>query len=140
MSEKKRDLYERELERYRETLRLDSEVALDRYGMTLIHSLTPAERVLALKEMGNEITSAADYYNLGHMYAGEENWDEAINFFRRAIEIEPSLTDAIYNLAVCYQKAGLLPQAKSTWQSYHDAIEDAQDRRQVREHIQALGL
>lgn len=140
MSDKKRDLYERELERYRETLRLDSEVALDRYGMTLIHSLTPAERVLALKEMGNEITSAADYYNLGHMYAGEENWDEAINFFRRAIEIEPSLTDAIYNLAVCYQKAGLLPQAKSTWQSYHDAIEDAQERRAVREHIQSLGL
>lgn len=140
MSEKKNDLYERELERFRETLRLDVEVALDRYGMTMIHSLSPAEKVLALKEMGNDITDAADYYNLGHMHAGEENWDEAINHFRRAIELEPSLTDAIYNLAVCYQKAGLLPQAKSTWQSYHDAIDNEEEKLAVQEHILSLGI
>lgn len=137
---KKIDLYESELARYRETLRLDSEVALERYGMTLIHSLSPSERVLALKEMGNEITDAADYYNLGHMHAKDENYDEAINFFRRAIEIEPTLTDAIYNLAVCYQRVNLLPQAKSAWQSYHDAIEDAEEKKQVKAHIQAIGL
>jgi len=137
---KKNDLYERELARYRETLRLDTEVALERYGMTLIHSLSPSEKVLALKEMGNEITDAADYYNLGHMHAEDENWDEAISFFRRAIELEPTLTDAIYNLAVCYQKANLLPQAKSTWQSYHDALSDPAQKADVKAHIQTLGI
>lgn len=137
---KKSDLYERELARYRETLRLDTEVALDRYGMTLIHSLGPSEKVLALKEMGNEITDPADYYNLGHMYASEENWDEAISYLRRAIELEPTLTDAIYNLAVCYQKANLLPQAKSAWQSYLDVVESADEKRRVKEHIAALGI
>lgn len=85
---KRADLYERELARYRETLRLDTEVAQDRYGMTLIHSLSPSEKVLALKEMGNEITNAADYYNLGFVHAQDENWDEAINYFRRAIELD----------------------------------------------------
>ncbi len=134
------DLYERELGRYRETLRLDTEVALERYGMTLIHSLNPSEKVLALKEMGNDITDAADYYNLGHMHASDENWDEAINYFRRAIEIEPTLTDAIYNLAVCYQKVNLLPQAKSAWQSYHDAIEEEEEKALVKEHIDSIGI
>ncbi len=137
---KKNDLYERELARYRETLRLDSEVALERYGMTLVHSLTPSEKVLALKEMGNEITDASDYYNLGHMNAEDENLDEAIGFFRRAIELEPTLTDAIYNLAVCYQKSNLLPQAKSAWQSYHDAIDSTEEKRRVKEHIAGLGI
>jgi len=137
---KKSDLYDRELNRYRETLRLDTEVALERYGMTLIHSLSPAERVLALKEMGNDITSAADYYNLGHKYASDESWDEAISYFRRAIEVEPTLTDAIFNLAVCYEKANLLPQAKSTWQAYHDAIDDPDDKADVKDHIANIGL
>jgi tetratricopeptide (TPR) repeat protein len=137
---KRQDLYDRELNRYRETLRLDTEVALERYGMSLIHSLTPAEKVLALKDMGNEITNSADYYNLGHMHAEDESWDEAISYFRRAIEVEPSLTDAIYNLAYCYEKANLLPQAKSTWQAYHDAIEDSATKSEVKAHLSSLGI
>ena len=140
MNQNKNDLYESELARYRETLRLDSEVAQERYGMTLIHSLTPSERVLALKEMGNDITDPADHYNLGHMFASEENWDEAISYFRKAIEIDPTLTEAVYNLAVCYQKASLLPQAKSTWSSYLDLVEDEEHKAEVREHIAQLGL
>lgn len=140
MSEEKKDLYTRELDRYRETLMLDSEVALERYGMTLIHSLSPADRALALKEMGNEITDAVDYYNLGHKYASEENFDEAISYFRRAVELDPQLKEAIWNLAVCYQKSGLLPQAKSTWQSYHDVVDDPEEREEVAKHIAELGI
>ncbi len=140
MADYKGDLYEREINRYRETLRLDTEVAQERYGVSLLHSLSPAEKVLALKEMGNEITDPTDYYNLGHMYASEENWDEAINYFRRAIELEPTLTDAIFNLAVCYEKAGLLPQAKSAWQSYSDAIDNEAEKAEVKSHIESLGI
>ncbi len=134
------DLYQREIQRYRETLELDVDMAQERYGMSLIHSLPPAERVLALKEMGNEIDNPADLYNLGHHYASEQDWDEAIKYFRRAIEIEPTLTEAIYNLAVCYETAALLPQAKSTWQAYHDAIDSPEERKQVKEHIKQLGI
>ncbi len=134
------DLYEREIHRYRETLELDVDMAQERYGMTLIHSLPPIERVLALKEMGNDITNPADYYNLGHHYASEQNWDEAIKYFRRAIELEPAMAEAIYNLAVCYESASLLPQAKSTWQAYHDAIDSPEERKDVKEHIKELGI
>ena len=137
---KKNDLYERELARYRETLRIDPDMAQTRYGMTMIHSLSPADRALALKAMGNDITDPVDYYNLGHMKAAQGEWDEAINYFRRATEINPAIHDALFNLALCYEKANLLPQAKMAWQSYHDAISDGDTRRQVKEHIVELGL
>ncbi len=133
-------MYDKEISRYRETLRLDSEVAHERYGMTLIHSLTAAEKVLALKEMGREITDPADYYNLGHMHAVEENWDEAINYFRRAVELDAEMGDAIYNLAYCYERAGLLPQAKSTWQSYVDILDESDHKNDVKAHIDNLGI
>ena len=136
----KGDLYEREIQRYRETLKLDVDMAQDRYGVTLLHSLPTSDRVLALRDMGNEITNPVDFYNLGHRYAADEDWDEAIKYFRRAIELEPTLTDAIYNLAVCYESASLLPQAKSTWQAYHDAIFEQDEREAVKEHIAQLGI
>ena len=134
------DLYERELARYRDTLRLDTEVALDRYGMTLIHSLGPAEKVMAMKEMGQEITNAVDYYNLGHMHATEENWDEAITHFKCAVDLDGTFLTALYNLAYSYEKAKLLPQAKQAWQNYHDALEDADQRATVKAHIEGLGI
>ena len=94
MGKVRADLYDRELSRYRETLRLDSEVAQVRYGMTLIHSLAPDEKVLALKSMGSEPTEAVDYYNLGVASAKAEDWNEAVNLFKRAAEINDSLNAA----------------------------------------------
>jgi tetratricopeptide (TPR) repeat protein len=137
---RKQDLYERELARYRETLKIDPTMAADRYGMVLIHSLDAAERVLALQSMGNDVTDAVDFYNLGHMKASQEHWDEAISYFVRAHETDPTMTDALYNLAYCYQKANLLPQAKVAWQRYHDAISDSELRKRVKEHIATIGL
>ncbi|MBI5155214.1 tetratricopeptide repeat protein [Candidatus Poribacteria bacterium] len=143
MSKKERrgretDLYELELGRYRETLRQDGAAALQRYGMTLINSLNPAERAIALKSVGMEVTEAVDYYNLGCHFASEENWGEAIIHFKRAVEQDPHLTDAIYNLALCYEKAGHNPQAKSTWQVYVKTTRDESVRHRIHEHMAEL--
>ncbi len=132
------DLYERELARYREALKLDAEAAHNRYGMTFINSLNPAERALVLKGMGIEITEALDFYNLGCQSAREENWTDAIIHFKRAIEMDSSLTDAIHNLAICYEKTGHAPQAKSTWEVYANVIEDDDEVHRVHEHMGEL--
>lgn len=132
------DLYERELGRYRETLKLDTKLALDRYGMTLINSVNPAERARALKSFGVEVTDAVDFYNLGVQAGSEDNWTEAITHFRKAIEADPALTAAIYNLALCFEKTGHTPQAKSTWEIYVDAIDDKEEIALVKEHIAEL--
>jgi len=132
------DLYERELGRYRETLKLDPKLALERYGMTLINSINPAERARALKSFGMEVTDAVDFYNLGVQAGNEDNWTEAITHFRKALETDPSLVDAIYNLALCYEKTGHTPQAKSTWEIYIESIDDEDEIADIRSHVAEL--
>lgn len=132
------DLYERELQTYRELLASDKEQALSRYGMTLINSLNPAERAGALKGWGVEITEPLDHYNLGVQAAREENWSEAIVHFKKAIELDPTLTEAIYNLALCFEKTGHVPQAKSTWDIYIKAVGSDDETRRIKQHLADL--
>ena len=135
-----KDLYERTLARYREDLEKEPEAALERYGMTLINSLNPAERVRALKAVGLEAEESVDVYNLGVQASQEENWSEAIVHFKRTVEMDPELKEAIYNLALCYEKTGHVPQAKSTWQVYLDALgeEKPDEADRVRQHMESL--
>ncbi|MDK2971102.1 MAG: hypothetical protein PWP23_857 [Candidatus Sumerlaeota bacterium] len=132
------DLYQRELDRYRGQIANEPQNALTRYGMTLINSLNPADRALALKQWGIEITEPIDYYNLGVKFAQEENWSEAILYFKRSVELDPELTDAIYNLAICYEKTGHTPQARSTWEVYIGSVGDSSETFRVKEHLKEL--
>ncbi len=132
------DLYERELARYRETLKMGSDLALDRYGMTLINSLNPAERARALKAFGSDIADAVDFYNLGVQAGAEDNWTEAIESFRKALEIDPALNQAVYNLAICYEKTGHTPQAKQMWEMYLEGASDKDEIAAVKTHMAEL--
>lgn len=138
MTAKEPDLYERELARYRRIIARDPHEALQRYGMTLMNSLNPAERAQILKELGDEITDAMDFYNLGVQFAQEENWSEAILYFKRSVEQDPDLLEAIYNLALCYEKTGHTPQAKSTWQVYADSCRNPDEAKRIAAHIGEL--
>ncbi|MBX3728688.1 MAG: tetratricopeptide repeat protein [Candidatus Sumerlaeia bacterium] len=133
------DLYQRELARYRAAIARDPKAALQRYGMTLINSIDPAERALALKQWGTEIGEPVDYYNLGVKFAQDDNWSEAILYFKRAVEQDPELTEAIYNLAICYEKTGHTPQARSTWEVYLGTLErESAEADRVRQHLKGL--
>jgi len=138
MPRKEADLYERNLNLYRELMAGKKDAALDLFGVTLINSVNPAERAMALKDWGVETVEAVDLYNLGCHFAAQQNYAEAINHFRKAIEIDPNLSDAIYNLAVCYEKAGFIPQAKSTWDVYVNVTKDEGEKARTREHMAAL--
>lgn len=124
--------------RYRRILDEDGETALRCYGMTLINSLDPAERTLALQKFGVEVEAAVDLYNLGVHATRSENWAQAIEYFRRAIETDPEMVDAIYNMAVCYEKTGFVPQAKDTWNVYAQAVGDEAEAERVRRHMAEL--
>jgi len=138
MPRKEADLYERNIGLYRELMASDKDSALNLFGVSLINSVNPAERALALREWGAETAEAVDFYNLGCHFAAQQNYAEAINHFRKAIEIDPNLSEAIYNLAVCYEKSGFIPQARSTWDVYLNVTTDEADKARVREHIGTL--
>lgn len=138
MPSKKDDLYDRQLASYRAALKRDPEAALDRFGMTMINSLNPAERALAMRHFGVEAADSVDFYNLGVHFAQEENWTEAIDYFKRAVEANPELTQAIHNLALCYERTGHTPQAKSTWKVFLDATNDSSERSRIEQHLESL--
>ncbi|MDX1971321.1 MAG: tetratricopeptide repeat protein [Candidatus Sumerlaeia bacterium] len=132
------DRYEKDLHDFRELLAKDSEEALKRFGLSLIHSINPAERVLALRSFGIDCNSAVDFYNLGVHAIQQDNWTEAIVNFQQAIEADPTQTDSIYNLALCYERTGHTPQARQTWEIYMDVTSDEREKEQIREHLKSL--
>ena len=58
-------------------------------------------------ELLEQELEAASVYNQGIERASEGNYGEAVELFQRALEIDPELLDASFNLAVTYQKLGL---------------------------------
>jgi len=138
MSKEKKDLYEQQIRRYRQMLETNPDEAQRIYGVSLLNSLDPAERTVAMQAMGASVNEAEDCYNLGVHAARQDNWSQAIDYFRQAIESNPDLTDAIYNLAVCYERLGHAPQAKDTWRVYLEIIPEGPEAERLEKHIKTL--
>ncbi len=48
------------------------------------------------------------FFNIGVLEQGNENYDEAENYYLKAIEINPEYVDAYYNLGIVYSKQATL--------------------------------
>ncbi len=68
-----------------------------------------------LKRLGDK-SEAAAAYNRGLDMASSGNFAGAIDKFREAVEIDPSLLDASFNLGVVYQKLGLHSNAATVFE------------------------
>ena len=56
-------------------------------------------------------TTAEDYFELGSTAYKAKKYADAINYFSKAIELDPQDIDAYYNRGLSYTKAGNLTQA-----------------------------
>jgi len=83
---------------------------------------------------------ADGYLELGILSASQNNFQRAIELYRKAIDANPQLGDAHYRLAVAYDRIGESPKAKQEFQR-HDQIakQQAQDverqRREVKQFM-----
>lgn len=80
------------------------------------------------------------YLQLGIISASQRHFDEAIDFYKKAIEADPQLADAHYRLGVAYDRIGQSAKAKQEFQ-LHDEIKQQQTdatERQRREVQQFL--
>ena len=59
--------------------------------------------------------SAEAHFNLGVQLQDHNEFDEAINSYVKAIAVNPSMTEAYYNIAVAYQKKGVLDKAEACY-------------------------
>ena len=88
----------------------------------LAESKSDAEQLRLTKAYNKEtdILSAADWFNKGYNAGMNKEWDKAISFFLRCIELDPDDADAYYNLGTAYKDQGNLTKAI---ESYEKAIE-----------------
>jgi Tfp pilus assembly protein PilF len=62
--------------------------------------------------------NAAVLNDCGIWYCQQAQYDSAAIIFKRAFALDPSLDEALYNLAITYTRRGNLAAAKETWQHY----------------------
>jgi len=98
------EMFEREQQQFLATFRENPDLAQNCWGLTLLHALKSEDLTDVSEKLGFEAKQAVDYYNRGVVAATRENYPKAIDHFRRAAELDSTLLQAIYNLAVCYER------------------------------------
>jgi tetratricopeptide (TPR) repeat protein len=83
------------------------------------------------------------YLQLGNFCSVERDFDKAIGYYTKAIELNPQLSDAHYHLGVAYGRTGETEKAKHEFQ-LHDEIEKQQaaaiesQRREIKQFLIVL--
>lgn len=79
---------------------------------------------------------ADGYLQLGNLNANQQQWEQAVGFYLKAIQANPDLSDAHYRLGVAYERTGENAKAKEQFQ-LHDAIasEQAAEIQRQREAV-----
>ncbi len=64
--------------------------------------------LLTVEEPERRKKSAKDCYIMGYEFSLLKNYNKAINYFKRAIKIEPKFKEAWFELGKCYSKTGVI--------------------------------
>lgn len=131
----------RYVEWFRQSLAAEGEVAYQRWGMPLFHSLAPEEIEAQTAALGLDVTDALDFYNRGCLLASREDYAGAVKAFDRAIQLDANLSEAVFNRALALEKSGDIAAARQGWQQYLDRFgetEDADDVNDVKDHLGEL--
>ncbi|MBF2057669.1 MAG: tetratricopeptide repeat protein [Cyanobacterium sp. T60_A2020_053] len=61
-----------------------------------------------------------NYYRLGVLCAENEDWEEALNYFSKAIKIDPNFADAYFYRGTILEKQGFFQRAESDFRKYNE--------------------
>lgn len=120
--EEAKDLYHREIERYRHAVQENKDEAYRRYGFTMAHSVEPEEYLAYCLEMGFEPETAVDFYNLGNVAVKNEDLDGAIDYYEKALSIDKQFAPALYNLAAVHEQKEDTKKAADHYKKYADLV------------------
>lgn len=67
------------------------------------------------------------HYNIGLLYFETENYENALNHYATARTLAPKDPDALFNLALCQKKLGLLRDAVASFKEFNDHYPDDLD-------------
>ncbi|MBS4028326.1 MAG: tetratricopeptide repeat protein [Ignavibacteriales bacterium] len=61
---------------------------------------------------------ANSFDSLGDGYLGNENYDDAMKQYEKALERDPKFSSSVFGLAKCFEKKGLVKEAKQMYERY----------------------
>ncbi|MCB4792108.1 MAG: DUF2723 domain-containing protein [Elusimicrobia bacterium] len=93
------------------------------------------EAFLKLWQKGNS-ANVGNELGLLYLYSGETN--RSIEFFTKAIELDPKYLYAYYNLGLAYQKAGDYPKSKLSFKYYQGLVQDPKEKQEVEKILKTL--
>lgn len=116
--------FDRAIDQFEAALRLDPQSAR-------VHSDLGA----ALLEKGKSRASAPEG---GEGGGGIEEFAESLAYLKKALELDSSLPEALFNRALVYQHMGLLEQAEADWRSYLERDRDSKWADEARQQLKEL--
>jgi tetratricopeptide (TPR) repeat protein len=128
----------RQVEQFAESLAKDGELALQRWGFPLFHSLSDEQVQAQRQVLGFPLRDALDHYNHGCMLAGQGDFTGAIKSFDQALKLNPELEEAAFNRAVALEQAGNANGARDAWKAYVEQYPDSEETADVRLHLTTL--
>ena len=135
-------LYRHTLEKFQHLLAKNRDKAFRQFGMTMFHSLPEDKKTRLREAWGINPQDATTHYNLGVIAASEGNWAKAIERFSRAFEMDATLLDALYNLALATEKKGETKEARELFERYVSLATEAghrpEDIEKAGAHIKEL--
>lgn len=83
------------------------------------------------------------FLELGNLYAGLEEFSQAVTAYQKAAEASPDLADAHYQLGLAYRRTGEEAKSREEFQAYEeakkkDAAEDERRQRELRQFLIVL--
>ncbi len=66
-------------------------------------------------------------------------FERAIQHFSRALELEPTLLEALFDRALCYQKMGRFSEARADWMKYLEQDATSPWASEVRHYLRLIG-
>lgn len=127
-----------QIEGFTQALHDNPAEAYARYGLALFHSLSDEEAQAQLAGLKIKPEDSLAFYNEGVILAGKDKFAEAAKAFARASELDPSLSEAVFNHALATEKAGNAAEARKLWNRYLELIDDPDETAEIKNHITEL--
>jgi len=121
-------LFRETLARFQRRVDANQTKALDRYGLTLFHSLPESVKTQLREQWGIGPTGAVTRYNRGCVAASKSEWARAMEEFQAALEMDEGLLEALFNLAVAREKSGDADGARESFERFV-ALAEADETR-----------
>jgi tetratricopeptide (TPR) repeat protein len=131
-------LTELQLEGFTSALEADPKEAYSRWGLALFHTLSDEQAHAQLALLKINPQDALGHYNQGVTLVSKGKFVEAALAFARAAELDPRMTEAVYNQALAEEQADNLADARKLWNRYLEICDDPEESAEVKSHIAEL--